>query len=620
MVEQNFDLEDNNLECVSLKIKSNLNKELNLLVPYIPPGKDDQLKLFSDKLSGSRLKNVIVMGDLNAKSMEWNNAQGNSGGIIVEEMLTKCNLICMNDGQPTRRNSSSVIDLVLCSAELVQYSRECSILSHEKVRSDHIAIFFEADFDLTESSPSIKVVRPIKKRDWRKWQETTEIQFEDFEAQSSGNLEEDYARFCELMQGTMDTVIPQKTVKIRQHATRPCWWNEEVQEAKTEMNSCQKKYKQRNTVQNKEKLLEAESNLEDVKEKAQDEWTDRLLTSFESATSSKDRWDIYRKLTEKKEENTVLPLMRGDGKPVFAKEEKCELLKDVFFKGSHLKDNCFDKDFYTSTNEKCQMVKENLDLSEGVATFNTDIVYEEVEAAIQRLKAGKSPGPDDMYPELFMNASENLKKGILYIFNSSWSAGQLPLGWRCASVKFLRKQGKTDYYSPSSYRPISLTSVLCKLMERIVLSRLEAYVEGKRLLDEEQQGFRRFHYTTYAVPKLVQSIREGFGNKESTLACFIDLEKAYNSVWREGLMVKLSKLGIKGRMWGWIFSFLSDRKGTCKIGEFIGGEFTSCTGLPQGSVISPLLFNIFIMDMFEEVTGAHTSLQMMGLYGIPGKM
>ena len=187
------------------------------------------------------------------------------------------------------------------------------------------------------------------------------------------------------------------------------------------------------------------------------------------------------------------------------------------------------------------MDKENLDLSEGVATFNTDIVYEEIEAAIHILKAGKSPGPDDMYPELlvFMNASENLKMAILYIFNSSLYAGQLPLGWRCASVKFLRKPGKTDYYSPSSYRPISLTSVLYKLMERIVLSRLEAYEEGKRLLDEEQQGFRRFHCTAYAVLKLVQPICEGFGNKESTLACFSDLEKAYNSMWREGLMTKL---------------------------------------------------------------------------------
>ena len=160
-----------------------------------------------------------------------------------------------------------------------------------------------------------------------------------------------------------------------------------------------------------------------------------------------------------------------------------------------------------------------------------------------------------MYAELFMNASENLEKAIFYIFNSSWTAGQIPLGWRCASAKFLRKQGKTDYYYPSSYSPISLTSVLGKLMERIVLSRLEAYVEQKRLLDEEQQRFRRFRCTSYAVLKLVQSIREGFGKKESILACFIDLEKAYDSVWREGLMVKLAKLGINGRMWGWLFVY-----------------------------------------------------------------
>ena len=173
---------------------------------------------------------------------------------LFSESLTKCNLIYMYEWwTANKKNSSSVIDLVLCSAGLVQYTRECSTLSHEKVRSDHIAIFFEADFDLTESSPSInngvKIYillhhRMHMKNKWIwKWQETTENQFEDSEAHSSGNSEEDYARFCELMQGTLDTVIPQKTVKIRQHATRPFWWNEEVKEAKTEMNSCRKKYK-----------------------------------------------------------------------------------------------------------------------------------------------------------------------------------------------------------------------------------------------------------------------------------------------------------------------------------------------------------------------------------------
>ena len=140
------------------------------------------------------------------------------------------------------------------------------------------------------------------------------------------------------------------------------------------------------------------------------------------------------------------------------------------------------------------------------------------------------------------------------------------------------------------------------------------------MLVEEQQGFRKFHCIAYAVLKLVQSISEGFGNKESTLACFRDLEKAYNSVWREWLMAKMSKLGIKGRMWGWIFSYLSDRKGTCRIGEFIGGEFASCTCLPQGSVISPLLFNILSWIGLKKLQGITTNLQMMGLNGIPGKM
>ena len=232
------------------------------------------------------------------------------------------------------------------------------------------------------------------------------------------------------------------------------------------------------------------------------------------------------------------------------------MLEQVFFEGTHLKQNNFDENFFKEINSECQTIKDNLNAFDGRENFNADIMFQEVEAAIQKMKAGKSPGPDSFYPELFQNAGENSKKAVLYIFNISWLEGQLPSTWKSANVEFLRKQGKSDYYSPSSYRPFSLTNVLGKLMRRIFLARLEAYTEGNRLLDEEQQGFCRFPCTTYAVLKLVQAVREGFNKKDSTFACFIDLEKAYDSVWREGLMVKLSRLGIKGRMWSWIFSFL----------------------------------------------------------------
>ena len=246
-------------------------------------------------------------------------------------------------------------------------------------------------------------------------------------------------------------------------------------------------------------------------------------------------------------------------------------------------------------------------------------MFQEVEAAIQKIKAGKYPGPDSFYPELLQNAGENLKKAVLYIFNISWLEGQLPPTWKSANVKFLRKQGKSDFYSPSSYWPTSLTSVLGKLLEWIILARLEAYIKGNRLLDEEQQGFRRFLCTTYAVLKLMQAVPEGFNKKESTLACFIDLEKAYDSVWREGLMVKLSRLAVKGCMWSWIFSFLSNRSVICKIGDFSGAEFISHTGLPQGSVLSPILFNIFIRDIFEEVEGDFTKFSDDGTVWHTGK-
>ena len=130
---------------------------------------------------------------------------------------------------------------------------------------------------------------------------------------------------------------------------------------------------------------------------------------------------------------------------------------------------------------------------------------------------GKSPGPDSLYLEMLYHAGEYFRKSILHIFNLSWYKGRLLDTWRHASVKFLRKHYKTDSYNTSSYRPISLTSVLCKLMESIVLKRLESHVESNQLLDPPKEGFIRCHSTTYAVTRLVQSIVNDF-NKNNMLS------------------------------------------------------------------------------------------------------
>ncbi|MEW8545279.1 MAG: reverse transcriptase domain-containing protein, partial [Candidatus Thiodiazotropha sp.] len=192
-------------------------------------------------------------------------------------------------------------------------------------------------------------------------------------------------------------------------------------------------------------------------------------------------------------------------------------------------------------------------------------------------------------------------KEVLKLFQMSWSTGRVPIGWKQAEVKFLRKHGKKSYHDPGAYRPISLTSYLCKCMERIVTSRLYGFAEHFKLLDKEQEGFRKFRGTQDALLRLTQDIYNGFNKNEHTAALFIDIEKAYDSVWRDGLMVKLKEMGITGRIWHWIRNFLTDRSATINMSGVKGVDFCTEIGLPQGSVISPLLFSLFIADWYQNV-------------------
>ncbi len=178
----------------------------------------------------------------------------------------------------------------------------------------------------------------------------------------------------------------------------------------------------------------------------------------------------------------------------------------------------------------------------------------------------------------------------------------MPVGWKSATVQFLRKPAKSSYNETKAYRPISLSSSLGKVLEKIITWRLYGFAEVNKILDNDQEGFRRFHNTTQALLRFTQDIYSGFNATENTLAVFIDFEKAYDSVWREGLMVKLHEKGIRGRVWKWILDYLSNRNARCTIQEFKGDVFQTDTGLPQGSVIAPLLFSIFVSDLFEQIS------------------
>ena len=174
--------------------------------------------------------------------------------------------------------------------------------------------------------------------------------------------------------------------------------------------------------------------------------------------------------------------------------------------------------------------------------------------------------------------------------------GQLPTYWRTAKITPTLKKGKPPDM-PQSYRPISLTSCLAKVAERMVNTRLYYWLESNHILNTMQAGFRKGCRTEDQLFRFIQNTLDGFQESKTTTAVFIDLQQAYDRVWRKGLLIKMNNIGIHGKMFNWIHSFLSNRTIQTTVNNTTSSKMTQEEGLPQGSALSCTLFLIFINDL-----------------------
>jgi len=152
-----------------------------------------------------------------------------------------------------------------------------------------------------------------------------------------------------------------------------------------------------------------------------------------------------------------------------------------------------------------------------------------------------------------------------------------------------------------SYRPISLTSCVGKLMERLINSRLTWHLEKHQHITPEQAAFRKNRSTEDQVAYVAQDIEDAFQNKQHTFVVWIDLEKAFDKVWKMGLKLKMKQCGVEGRMYNWISQYLHNRTAKTQVDGHYSKKKLIKEGVPQGGVLSPTLFLIFDKDIITKL-------------------
>lgn len=224
--------------------------------------------------------------------------------------------------------------------------------------------------------------------------------------------------------------------------------------------------------------------------------------------------------------------------------------------------------------------------------YNSWITLQELEYALS-LTNDSAPGPDDICYSMLKNLAPSGKTFLLSLFNCIFKEGKFPKQWKEAYIIPILKEGKLST-SSGSYRPIALTSCLCKVLERIINKRLVWFLEKNNLFDKYQSGYRQGRSPLDCLAALATEIHDAFRRGEYLFCVFFDLEKAYDTCWKKLIMNQLYKFGLRGRLPYLISNYLTDRLFRVRVGSTLSEIFEQEMGVPQGGVLSCTLFSIAI--------------------------
>ena len=244
---------------------------------------------------------------------------------------------------------------------------------------------------------------------------------------------------------------------------------------------------------------------------------------------------------------------------------------------------------------------ERLHVNDNVDAFRfTEIKESYVFKQLRSISVSKATGIDEIPAKLLKIAGVYISSSLAHICNVSLKKGKVPDEWKAAKVTPIYKGG--DKGDLNNFRPISVLPIISKILERSVHNQLYAYVQDRNILSSEQSGFRPNHSTQTALIDVTDHILTGMEDGKVTGIVFLDLQKAFDTVSHDLMLMKLYDLGVRKVELTWFTSYLNERKQAIALQGILSDQKCITIGVPQGSILGPLLFSIYVNDLSKNLT------------------
>ena len=519
-------------------------------------------------------KNICVFGDFNLPNLELNTGIPLNSRYFSQEYYDTFNdhnlLHCHS--LPTHR-SGNRLDLILSSNPSI-FS---DIFTEDTFPSDHLVVYFSVTLNSKMLAPAQRTVYNYNKANWVEMRQaildTDLINVID-------NANSDVDKACQLwtqaVQKIASKFIPKFQIKNK---NSPPWIDGEVIHLSNKKETTRRKAHRKNsdTLWANYRLLRNKlNNLVNSK------YISYISNTVDSISKNPKRlWGLLRVKCKNK---NIPDVMRMGSELANSARDKANMFNNFFYSNFTRVTNAF----------SFPSISEIIDLR----LSSTRVTFADIRLILDNLDSNKATGPDEISGRILKECARELTPSITKLCNLSLSQGKFPHSWKLANVVPVYKKGCRD--SVENYRPVSLLSIVSKVLERAVINNIYDVLIPKLTL--LQHGFLRGKSTVTQLLSVFHEISSHLDNSGQTDVIYLDFSKAFDSVPHHLLIHKLKSFGFNGSLLNWIGSYLTNR--TQRV--VIDGEMSSClpvvSGVPQGSILGPLLFLLYINDISNDLS------------------